>query len=171
MKILLGIMGILVSAIIGAKLSEKYKRKERFYFDILSFCTSFRANLGFRRSTVAEVLAESGYDEDFKTYAENALILRKIPNAQPIVIAEKPQKNSWKSNKNRMFSEQETVYIEKFFDILGAGDADSQDREMGFYEKYFERKLTEAQETAKQRVPMIMKISILCGFLFCVFLI
>ncbi|HPG92237.1 MAG TPA: hypothetical protein PK675_02370 [Clostridia bacterium] len=171
MKILLGILGLLLSAVLGSKLSEKYKRKERFYFDILSFCTSFRANLGFKRSTVSEVLAESGYDTDFRSYAENALLSRNIDNTQLQKTVEKPQKNNEKQNKNRMFSDQETVYIEKFFDTLGAGDADSQDREMAYYEKYFERKLGEAQETAKLRAPMTMKISILCGFLFCVLLI
>lgn len=221
MKIFLCVVVLAASVAVGSVMSEKFRRKERFYFDLLTFCTSFRVNLGYKRATVAEVLRQNAYGKDFSEYAQSALSeeergdfgdAEKVPDAlqnlfknpsggtlkapqsqagagvfgnisgnkNPTETArpEQPQtsgvsgaKNRKKLLKNLMVSEQDLIYIENFFMALGKNDAESQLKEMEFFSKYFEKKLAEAQENAKLKSPMAMKLSVLSGFLLCIMII
>ncbi len=174
MKILLCFLVMGISVFAGRVLSEKYRRKERFYFDLVTFCTSFRVNLGYRRETVWEVFRQNPYQKDFSEYAQSMLGRSdEAASAQDGRAKETPAGHAGETRvlKSLMISEQEATYIDNFFRCLGKNDAESQSKEIEFYSKYFEKKLTEAQENARQKSPMAMKLSVLAGFLVCIMLI
>jgi stage III sporulation protein AB len=159
MRIILCFLIIGTGVIVGKKLSERYKRKERFYFDMVTFCNSYKVNLEYHRKRLADLFDENIYGQDFNKYVEcfNSF--------------EGHRQSGEKILTYLGFDERERRYVSNFFDSLGKNDADSQAKEIEFYYKYFENALKSAQELATQRSSMVMKLSVLCAFLLCIMII
>lgn len=161
MEIFACIIIVCCTAYFGSYFAGEYRRREQLYYDLLSFCNSYSANLNFRQLPLERLVSSSGavygkqFNALFSAYAGGGAA------AQP----------GGKHKVGVRLSVTETQYISGFFSVLGKTDGASQQQEIGYYKQYFETRLKEAQEESKKKVPMMQKIGVLTGILLCILII
>ncbi len=138
----------------GIKISQRYKRKERLFFDFVNFCNGFKANLDFFKKNLDDYVSEfcQSASEDFIVLA-NAALQEKA------------------DFKDSIITDNQKEYTDAFFAILGKGDANSQKNQIISYQNYFERQLEQAKEQSIKKGSMYAKLGTLTGIFLSVLVI
>ncbi len=153
-KVIISISLIAFCTYGGIKISQRYKRREKLFFDFVNFCNGFKANLDFFKKKLDEYVNEFcvSASGDFIALANAALY------GQANCI-------------NAVITDSQKEYTDAFFDILGKGDAVSQKNQIISYQNYFERQLEQAKEQNIKKGTMYAKLGALTGIFLSVLVI
>ena len=156
MKTLILVLIFLSVSGVGFVIGDRYKQKEKFYYDFKNFLVYLKSEIGFFEKNVVDIL--NGY----QTKNENLKLLFQKFNESL---------NGFEFNGLNILSSEENFKLIEFFKGIGKSDCESQ-------KEYIEKNLeifTKIYEDAKldnqKKGNMFKKLSILAGLLICIVLI
>ena len=77
MRIILGLIGCIVSVYIGYIFSKKYIERKKYYKDFFYFNKNLYNQVSFNQSTLINVIKEKNDDSYFNTLLKEAIICKK----------------------------------------------------------------------------------------------
>ncbi len=147
MKWLLIIVLIAVIMFIAYSLSEQYKDKYDFYFNLKNFLNQYKINVSFRQEKINEFLSGLTPKRQFKIFIEgykNYLKTDKL-NLQEIKALDTEEKNE----------------LEHIVTHIGSLDSKNEIGQVESYILSIDTKLNKALEDKNKLCPMILKLSLL----------
>lgn len=142
---------IFCSTFVGFRLSAKCKQSHTFFYDLVSFCATYSANLQYRRLPLESVISQKCYGKQLKKVFDFYL--------------------QGKTEQKVVLSAQDEKYVGDFFRLLGKSDAASQLSEIKLYKEYFETRLSETEKQYKDKGELYKRLGVLSGLLICILLI
>jgi len=155
-KIIIFVLVIASTSYIGIKASNKYKKKIEIFFDFISFCNSYEANLDFFQNNLNDFI------NDFSKTASkefgNILMEKFNLSYQPNNI------NLLFDHYTHIINNEQMGYINNFLSILGKSDVVSQKKQIETYKYYFIKEYENAKATYEKKGKAYGKLGILSGF-------
>lgn len=130
---------------IGYLAGEKYRSRKKFYARFLSFHERYLNELTYARTPLAEFLAAEDLNGDFGKLL-NAVRCHETPNAEFSYLTAEERKG-----------------CAEYFSMLGKGDSASQRGYFGSKTAELFDKKTKAEEEAKRRGELALKLGLLAG--------
>lgn len=153
--LILGLIFLFIS-LIGFKLGEKYKQKERFYYEFKNFLIYLKSEIGFFEKDIVEIVS---------TYSSKNQHLSELLNSfKQSLLGEKFE-------GLKILSEEENFKIIEFLNGLGKSDCESQKEYIEKNLEIFTNFYVEAKDKNLKQGTMCKKLSILVGVLVCILLI
>lgn len=166
-KLFLCIVVIFVSSYIGVMISKRYKLREILFFDFVTFCNNYEANLEFFQKDLnvfvmefcktsskefSNIMTERGMGEYYDKNS-NIKFMEKFNNSISIT------------------TEEQSKYINNFLNILGKSDATSQKTQLATYKYYFLKQLEDAKLLYEKRGKLYSKLGMLTGIFLSVLMV
>ncbi len=147
MKWLLIVILITVIMLIARAVSEQFKDKYDFYYNLKFFLNQFKINLSFKQTKINEFLQEIKPRKYFKSFiiAYQSYINGQALNFDEIKILEESEKEELK------------LIIEK----IGRNDCKSEINQIEHFLANVESNLEKAEQDKIKLCPMIIKLSLL----------
>lgn len=152
------ILGLIFASICfsGHKMGNRYKEKEKFYYEFKNFLVFLKSEIGFFKKNLITIFDEFA--------SENPKFIKLLENC----------KNFITSNKKldlEFLSKQENFELEEFFRGLGQNDCNFQKEYIEKNLEFFNKKYDESVRLNAKYGVVIKKISILVGIMVCIILI
>jgi len=162
MAIVLYIVTILFASGVGWSFREKYTAKKRFYSDLVRTVNEISIRMRYTRPRIEDIIAECGKNagnelkETLASYmcAVNFSALPKGGYCVPDGL-----------------DEEEKAEVNNFFNGLGKSDVDGQIAHISLFAERFAVRYRDAEEFAKVKGGMCVKLGFLCGIALCIALI
>ena len=162
--ILVGIV-VLGMGYIGFGLSSFYKRRKRFFEDLILFCEKLCVDISFSKETLSSIISSNlnYFSKDFVSVLNLYLSYLKTNttelNSQIIF------------NKSTLIKDEEKELVTVFFKSLGRLDASNQVSEINNFKTKFLNFKTVAEEENKKFGGLSLKLMLLLGLLVVIILI
>lgn len=147
MKLLIGVMLLVLSTLIGYKLSEKYVLRKKFYKDFLTFNQVLTREISFMQGTIVSLVKGIDFDGDFTD------LLNYYINT-----------GEFKFEKKYLSSE-EIEYLKKYLKIIGSGDKKTQLEFLGSVNFELNNKCATVNEDEKKYKTLYIKLGFLIGLI------
>lgn len=147
MKIALIVVLVFVIMLIAKALSEQYKDKHDFYFNLHNFLCQFKINLSFKQDKITEFLNNLNTKKHFKLFIDDykEYLQTDILSFQNLIFLE----------------DEEKILLEDLIKNIGKHDVKT---EMGQLDSFIETINIKKQQTEMDKnkiCPMIIKLSLL----------
>lgn len=152
------ILGLIFACIscLGYKLGDKYKQKEKFYYEFKNFLIYLKSEIGFFKKDIVQIVENyQTKNRHFKAFLNNFVGTLNGANAENLGI----------------LSTDENLNLQKFFEGLGKSDCESQKEYIEKNIEIFDIVLSDAKQKNLKQGNMLKKLSILVGILVCIILI
>lgn len=156
-KVFLCIIVTFLCSYMGVAVCKRYKSREVLFFDFVTFCNNYEANLEFFQKDLNSFVVEfsRGSSKEFSN-----IMLKKG-------FGESYEKNSKfefvLKNIIPLITDEQSRYINDFLNVLGKSDVISQKTQLSTYKYYFLKQLEEAKSTYEKKGKMYSKLGMLTG--------
>lgn len=147
MKLLIGVMLLVLSTLIGYKLSEKYVLRKKFYKDFLTFNQVLTREISFMQGTIVSLVKGIDFDGDFTDLLNNYI-----------------NTGEFKFEK-KYLSTEEIEYLKKYLKIIGSGDKNTQLEFLGSVNFELNNKCATVNEDEKKYKTLYIKLGFLIGLI------
>jgi len=158
-NMIVGIGLLLASIYIGRELGNAYRRRERFYLDIVNFCALLESEIGLFQNKLLDILERSIAHKDFNVVLLEVKLglseRNQIDNVELVCRLE--------SLKFLNSSEQE--HLIEFLCGLGRLDVAEQIIWIRRHRQAYEQKLNECRSENKAKGGMCLKMGVIAGCL------
>ena len=154
-SLILGLIFVSISYL-GFKVGDRFKKKEKFYYDFKNFLIYLKNEIGFFEKDILEIVSS------YETKNSNLKLLLENYQAS---LNEKP------FEELKILSKEENLKIIDFFNGVGASDCESQKEYIEKNLEIFNSCFEQAKLKNEKQGSMYKKLSILLGLLVCIVLI
>ncbi len=148
-KILIGITCLIICTYVGYMLSEKYVVKRKYYTAFNSFNGFFKGQVGFAKTSLKELVSK--YSEESDYFYKNLYL--NISKGNKVYLDQK------------IFTQEETDYLENYLDFLGSTDSKIQLDFLAKTESELSEQLKKAIENEEKYKSVYLKIGFLIGLI------
>ena len=147
MKIFLGVLVLILSTLIGYKLSEKYVLRKKFYTDFASFNEKLTREVSFLQTTILSLIKENEMVSDF---------------SETLMVYIKEEKFIF---SKKYLNEEEIEYFKKYLGVIGSVDRALQITFLNTVSYDLKGKLTVVADDEKKYKTLYLKLGFLTGLI------
>jgi len=147
MKWFLIIVLIVVIMLIANAVSQQYKDKYDFYYNLKNFLNHYKINLSFKKEKILDFLNQQTAKRQFKLFIED--------------YKQYISTNELNLNNITFLEDEEKAILIEIIKKLGTYDEINETNIINKFLDLIEEKLLNAQEEKKKFCPMIIKLSLL----------
>ena len=164
MKIVLLCLIITCCTYIGFGFSSFYRRRVKFFLDIIAFQNKLVVEIAFKQNKLKEIIDEfvKRCGADFKSVLKNF--------KENYLLGKKNLEENMLFRKNICLTDDEKRTIFGFFKSLGKYDCENQIKEIEDYKKTFETSLVDAQAENKKYSSLYVKLGLMAGLIIAILL-
>lgn len=157
MKWILIVILIVVIMLIAISLSEQYKDKFDFYYNLKQFLNQFKINVAFRQDKLNNFLQQTNSKKNFKMF---------VLDYQNYIKTGKLDLSNLK-----LLEQDEKLDLENIVKNIGKFDKNNEINQLEGFIASIDEKLKAAQENKAKMCPMIIKLSLLFALAVAILLI
>ncbi len=143
--------------LIAYAVSQQYKDKYDFYYNLKLFLNQFKINLSFKQAKVNEFLSGLKPRKQFKSFVQS---YQNYLKGQPL-----------KFEDIKVLDEQEKTELKDIIERIGKNDSKSEINQIEQFLCSVEEKLLKAEKDKNKLCPMIIKLSLLFAIALSILLI
>ena len=147
MKWVLIVILIVVIMLIAYSVSEQYKEKFDFYFNLKNFLNQFKLNLNFKQEKI------NNFIEKVKSKKQFNIFLDEYKNYL--------KTNKFNLDKIKILTQQEKNQLEEIIKNIGQMDLENEKNQLDTFIFEINKNLEQAQTDKNKLCPMIIKLSLL----------
>ena len=147
MKWILIAILIFVIMLIAIRLSDQYKDKYDFYFNLKNFLNQFKINVSFRQDKLTDFVANVKPKKQFKLFID--------------AYSEYLKTNKLNLSEIKILEDEEKNELTQIVMSLGKNDSPTEIMQLEDFLISVENNLSSAQENKNKLCPMIIKLSLL----------
>lgn len=165
MKIILVGVVLLGMGYIGFGIASFYRRRKRFFDDLILFCEKLCVDISFSKENLSSIISsnKASFSKDFKAVLGGYLNF--------LSLKESEVSSNLLFKKQSIISSEEQESITLFFKSLGRLDASNQIMEIGNFKEKFLALKKKADEENKKFGSLSLKLILLFGVLIVILLI
>lgn len=165
MKIILVGVVLLGMGYIGFGIASFYRRRKRFFDDLILFCEKLCVDISFSKENLSSIISsnKASFSKDFKGVLGGYLNF--------LSLKENEVSSNLLFKKQNIISSEEQESITLFFKNLGRLDASNQIMEIGNFKEKFLALKKKADEENKKFGSLSLKLILLFGVLIVILLI
>lgn len=150
---------------IGFGLARFYRRRKRFFSDLILFCEKLCVDISFSKETLSTIVSNNltHFSKDFKNVLENYLKYLSLKSSEV--------SSNLLFSESTLVSKEEQENIALFFKSLGRLDASNQVAEINNFKTKFLSFQSRADEENKKFGALSLKLMLLFGALVVIILI
>lgn len=154
MKIVLGIIGLIVSTYIGYYFSKKYIERKKFYKDFFYFNKNLYNQVSYSQNSLVKITREIKEESNFYTMLKEIIVDKK-------------------ENVNFSFKllQEDEELFNSYVSNLGKSDYETQKKYLSEMDSVILKKLTEAEEDEKKYKNIYLKLGFAIGLIILIILI
>lgn len=158
MRYLLLVVVVVCFAIIGFLIASYYKRRNKFFCDLLYFCDLLLNEINFMHSKLYDIIEKNKelFGVDFKNLLSiyEEYLQNKLDKTQLIEIVQ---------NSLNLLNLDESKEIIKFILSLGSLDVENEINNINNYKIVFNKFNNSAEKDRQKYAPLIIKLSFIFG--------
>jgi len=147
MKWFLVIVLICVIMLIAHAVSQQYKDKFDFYYNLNNFLNQFKMNVSFKKEEIEDFLNNLNYKKQFK------ILINRYKDYLTT--------NNLNFDDLDLLESEEKVTLSEILKSLGKYDAENEINQVNNFILLINEKLNKAKEEKQKLCPMILKLSLL----------
>lgn len=138
---------IVVVMLIAYSVSEQYKEKFDFYYNLKNFLNQFKLNLNFKQEKIITFI------EKIKSKKQFSIFLKEYKNFL--------KTNEFNLNEIKILTQEEKIQLEEIIKNIGQLDIENEKNQLENFIYEIDKKLVQAKESKDKLCPMIIKLSLL----------
>ena len=153
------LIGILITLImiIAKAVSDQYKDKYNFYFNLKNLLVQFQINLSFKKDKVIDFLNKSSGKKQFKTFIDE---YKNYLEGGEICL-----------DKITLLDDYEKEDLIEIITNLGSSNSENEIKKLASFIEIINLKLEKAQQDKNKLCPLIIKLSLLFSLALSILLI
>lgn len=147
MKLFLIITLIAIIMIIASAISEQYKDKYDFYFNLKNFLNMYKLNVSFKKEKISNFLKSVSCKKHFKLFIDDYLNFLQTENLNLDNIT--------------LLNQQEKEELSEILQCLGKLNSENEIQQINSFLNIIQQKIDSSLEDKQKLCPLIIKLSLL----------